>query len=483
LRVKLALLLVVFIAVPAVLYRQFEESDAEQQALLLSAVRERGLVIARALEPVLAGADRVAYARLGAELGRFSSTGVTLKLLFQPARQDAGFFYVAAAPAVGVEALQRERDQLAADGVLERLAATCQGDVPLAIRLALPAGGAELVTSITPVKTPGGCWALVVSNQQGELGREIGRAYWRSPEVRLALGIYLALAAITFGIFLGLLGNLASFARLARGIARGEAEAGGFVARNGIPELDPVAGAFDRMVDTLRSAASNIRRAAEDNAHAFKTPLAIIAQAIEPLRTKGPDTAKVAANVDAAILRLNELVRVARRLDDATADFLDPPRDPVDLSALCEDLIERYEQSAQAGRAHVGGRIAPGILVVGGLHLLTVVVENLIDNALSFAPDGSVVTLSLERRQHFVYLNVSDRGPGVAAEHLTRIFDRYFSLRPVQTDPGEATENIGNFGVGLWIVRRNVEAMGGAVVAENRVGGGLQVRIKLPVWE
>lgn len=102
--------MLVFAAVPAVLYRQFEASDAEQQTLLLGAVRDRGLIIARALQPVLETADRVPFARLDDELARYGAGGVTLKLLFQPAQTDAGFFYVASAPKVEkIEALQRER--------------------------------------------------------------------------------------------------------------------------------------------------------------------------------------------------------------------------------------------------------------------------------------------------------------------------------------------------------------------------------------
>ena len=476
--------MLVFAAVPAVLYREFEASDDEQQALLLGAVRDRGLVIARALQPVLESADRVPYARLGDELARYGAGSVSLKLLFQPARAEAGFFYVASAPKVEIEALQRERIGLAEAGVLDRLATTCQGDVPLAMRVAIPGGGSELVTSITPVKTAGGCWALVVSNRQDPAtGRELGRAYWRSPEVRLALAIYVALAAITLGLFFGLWRSLERFGRLARGIADGQTSAGGFAARNRIPELHPVADAFDGMVETLRSAAGNIRRAAEDNAHAYKTPLAIIAQAVEPLRAGKLDTtscARAAQTIEATVARLNDLIRDARRLDGATADLLDPPRDAIDLSALCEDLADRYAESAHAGRARVVSHIADGIAVTGGLAMLTEAIENVIDNAISFAPDGGDVTVILGRGPRGAQLTVADRGPGVAAENLPRIFDRYFSYRPnhPKVDRGR---DAGNFGVGLWLVRRNIEALRGRVLAENRVGGGFQVRIELPL--
>ena len=77
-------------------------------------------------------------------------------------------------------------------------------------------------------------------------------------------------------------------------------------------------------------------------------------------------------------------------------------------------------------------------------------------------------------------ITVEDQGPGVPEDKLEQIFERYYSERGVTgdesaLDPGEA-----HFGIGLWIVRRNVEAIGGSVAAENGPGGGLRVRLRLP---
>ena len=72
-------------------------------------------------------------------------------------------------------------------------------------------------------------------------------------------------------------------------------------------------------------------------------------------------------------------------------------------------------------------------------------------------------------------LAIADTGPGVAPENLERIFDRYFSRRP--GPEGQAS----HFGIGLWIARRNIEALGGSIRAENRAPAGLVVRIALPL--
>jgi two-component system sensor histidine kinase ChvG len=72
---------------------------------------------------------------------------------------------------------------------------------------------------------------------------------------------------------------------------------------------------------------------------------------------------------------------------------------------------------------------------------------------------------------------VSDHGPGIPPERLERIFDRYHSERRPETSNDSSSSY---FGIGLWIARRNVEAMGGTITAENRIPHGLTVHIRLP---
>ena len=84
-------------------------------------------------------------------------------------------------------------------------------------------------------------------------------------------------------------GGLRRFAERARRIREQGPDAGSFAGRTGLPELADVAAEFDRMVDALHRSAADIRRTAEDNAHAFKTPIAVIRQSLEPLRRALPE--------------------------------------------------------------------------------------------------------------------------------------------------------------------------------------------------
>src|ERR1700738_3726700 len=101
------------------------------------------------------------------------------------------------------------------------------------------------------------------------------------------------------------------------------------------PELADAAAEFDRMVDALHRSAADIRRTAEDNAHAFKTPIAVIRQSVEPLRRALPEGNQRAQRaigiLEHSLDRLDGLVASARRLDEATADLISEPRVAVDL--------------------------------------------------------------------------------------------------------------------------------------------------------
>src|SRR5882724_6681278 len=217
---------------------------------------------------------------LDRQLERFARQVTTIKLLLAPAGADGdGFYYIASWPAVVSSNLEAERQILARQGVLDRLAQSCRGEMPFALIYDRPTGGAEIVTAVTPLLTPGCCWAVVASFSADAFpGAHLGQPYWATPTVQIAAAIYLAMVIITFTTLLGIGGGLRRFALLARQIREQGRTTGGFAARNEIPELAEVAAEFDRMVEALHGSAAAIRRAAEDNAHAFKTPIAVIRQ-------------------------------------------------------------------------------------------------------------------------------------------------------------------------------------------------------------
>jgi len=126
----------------------------------------------------------------------------------------------------------------------------------------------------------------------------------------------------------------------------------------------------------------------------------------------------------------------------------------------------------------ISADLLPGLYVLGTEEMIETVVENLIENAVSFSPAGSEILVHLARDGRFAHLTISDQGTGVPTEQLERIFDRYYSERRAEA-ASDATSSY--FGIGLWIARRNVEAMGGTVEAENLEPQGLAIHVRLPL--
>src|SRR4029077_15447787 len=252
---------------------------------------------------------------------------------------------------------------------------------------------------------------------------------------------------------------------------------GSFAYRNSLPELADVAAEFDRMVDALHRSAADIRRTAEDNAHAFKTPIAVIRQSVEPLKRALPEGNQRAQRaigiLEHSLDRLDGLVASARRLDEATADLISEPRVPVDLGHVIGGLIQirsgilaNHDVSIilASHDLTISADLLPGLYVLGTEEMIETVVENLIENAVSFSPAGSQILVHLARDGRFAHLTISDQGTGVPAAQLERIFDRYYSERRAEA-AGDATSSY--FGIGLWIARPHVEGIGGAVEAGN----------------
>ncbi len=114
--------------------------------------------------------------------------------------------------------------------------------------------------------------------------------------------------------------------------------------------------------------------------------------------------------------------------------------------------------------------VPDGLNVLGSEELIETAVEAVLDNAIGFSPSGSRVELQLSRAGGRAQIAVADDGPGVPPEHRERIFERGFSVRAT-ADPGN--EGSSHSGIGLWMARRYLQALGGGIRAENRPGRGL----------
>ena len=175
--------------------------------------------------------------------------------------------------------------------------------------------------------------------------------------------------------------------------------------------------------------------------------------------------------------RLGRLVEDLLRLSALEARGEPSVREPVPLGALAGHVAQTVRARGDAAQVAVSLEVDPSAVALGDPGDLEEVIENLVDNAIKYGRPGSTVRIAGERAGARVLLRVIDDGPGIAATHLPRIFERFYRV-----DPGRSRER-GGTGLGLSIVQHLVESMGGTVAVESDVGHGCRFTVDLPAAE
>ncbi|WP_369989724.1 ATP-binding protein [Pseudomonas xanthosomatis] len=235
------------------------------------------------------------------------------------------------------------------------------------------------------------------------------------------------------------------------------------------PELAPMAQALNHQLLQLTRLLERERRFIADAAHELRTPLAVLAIHAGNARRAGSDSER-----DEALGFLEQGVARATRLASqlltmARLEPLTQTRQRVRLDALAR------EELAQLTPLALRREVELVLEAPGPCHLhadptaVTVMLQNLVGNALQFSPAGSEVSVVLSRHEQWLHLQVLDQGPGVEAEQLARLSDRFYSANNPQ-----------GAGLGLAIVALVVEQLGGGVQWFNRSEGGFGVQVRLP---
>lgn len=476
---RLSVIAFLFLFVPILIYLRLEEAAQERDRLLLNTVQAEARLIGAAVAEGLSSLPSHQVAT-GAQplVETLAAAPVEVRILYRP--QAGGVFLVASAPAAADPSAEQERLLTVLGEGFEEDDCSITNR-PLSRRLAGESRSAILASRID-VPIGEDCWTVLTATTAIEaLGSGIDRPYWATPQARLAFIIYLGMAVLVLLILLDAVRSVHDFARVARRKARREPGVPRFSQANRLPELDDAAEAFDQMVDGLARSAAAVRESAEETAHAFKAPLATMGQALDMLERRmdpGDDaTAQRALSLARqSQTRMLDLVTTIRRLEDAVADQMDPPRDRVDVTTLLQTLATAAKLTGAKRDVGVTSRIADGLHVLGSAPMLEAIIDNPLENALSFTPPGGRVGLLALKQGDEVVITLLDSGPGVPPSHLAEIFDRYYSRR----SGAHADDGPGNFGIGLWVARRNAEALGGSMIALNRPTGGLEVEIRLP---
>jgi len=485
LAIKIVLLSLIFLAMPIILYRLAQIGDAQQAQLLQREFEVQGDLIASVLKPHLEHFTQEPPEALQGALKDVVPEGVAVRVLVRPAQatQAENFLYVASAPAVTASYLKQERDLLIRLALFDRMAPSCDGESGQTVRFTNPAGRPEILTSMRSLHLGGNCWVVITTQQtQAAISNTIGVPVWRSAEIPVALLIYLLSALIVAWLLWDIWRNLSRFRSVARAI-RLDSVGGSFREMNTIPELTGVADDFDALVAALKQSKQLILQAAEENAHALKAPLAVISQALEPLRrasalSSNPQAQRSLELIEHSAGRLDSLVSAARDLEQASVESIYPNLRRINFSASVVQLISAYEPTLALEGKNLRLSVKPNVYIYGADEAIESIVENLLENASSFTPPGGVISVSLTVSDGLANLVIADTGPGVRERDLPRIFERNFSAREEDEDRNGTGPAERHYGLGLWIARRNVEALAGTISACNRSEGGFAVTMK-----
>jgi signal transduction histidine kinase len=241
-------------------------------------------------------------------------------------------------------------------------------------------------------------------------------------------------------------------------------------------ELGLLASQFNAMSADLQRATELRRRMTADIAHDLRTPLTVIAGYLEALRDESlrPTPARFAAMHDETQVLLR-LVEDLHTLSLADAGELALRLQPAEPAPLLARVAQTYADAAAKAGVELRVDADPGLpRLLVDVEQIVRALGNLVSNALRYTPAGGRVALGAGAAGDAVLLTVADTGPGIAAEHLPNIFERFYRA---DESRHQAT---GGSGLGLAIVRSIVTAHGGEVAVASAPGRGTTFTIRLP---
>jgi two-component system heavy metal sensor histidine kinase CusS len=238
-------------------------------------------------------------------------------------------------------------------------------------------------------------------------------------------------------------------------------------------ELQPVAVAFDDMLDRLEDSFTRLSQFSADLAHELRTPLANIRGEAEVALARPRTPNEYQTVIESSVAeceRLSGIIDNLLFLARAEAAESKINQSHFDGRAAIERIAAYNEAIAEERRLTITcagqGEVYADPVLFGRA------VSNLVDNAVHFTPDGGRIAISLTTNQEEAKITVQDTGCGIAREHLPRIFDRFY-----RADASRSSEGTG---LGLALVKSIGDLHGGSVSVESEVGRGTLVTLRFP---
>jgi two-component system, OmpR family, sensor kinase len=240
-------------------------------------------------------------------------------------------------------------------------------------------------------------------------------------------------------------------------------------------ELAVLARDFDAMADQLRANRSAITRLLRDISHELRSPLARMRVALGLARQPTADPSRQLDRMEREIERLDSLISQVLKLARLSGTDTPFEREAFDVDEMIEEVVRDANFEGAAKECTVRTLGAARSSVNGSRDLLRSAIENVLRNAIRYSPRGARVDVAVERSDAGLTVSVRDQGPGVPDSEVERIFEPFYRVAESRD------RDTGGEGIGLAITSRVMRAHGGSASADNRAGGGFEVRLSLPL--
>lgn len=288
----------------------------------------------------------------------------------------------------------------------------------------------------------------------------------------------LVLVVVVGGLLVfGLRRGLQPLGSAARDIAARSARALDPIAAGDVPrEITPLVTSINDLIARLSIAFSAQRRFLADAAHELRTPVTALKLQLQLLRRSTDEASReeAMAELDAGIGRAQRLIEQLLQVARAEPDGERPRMEPVELGELVRSVVGNLSIKAERHGIDLGASGPAGIVVKGDANQLIVLLNNLVENALRYTPQGGVVDVEAGRRGEQPELRVIDSGPGIPEPERQRVFDRFYRCE----DAPALARDGGGSGLGLAIVQAIAERHDAVVSLHTPASGqGLEVRV------